>query len=107
MRAKIVGMIVLTGIAALTTSFAPLQDVEISGTTPRLLTEEEADCLVGGKATCFEVVAIDAYGCMIEAGVDFTNVESSYSNLIVAGLCTLEGAWSGLTCAWDWFTGLF
>lgn len=107
MRAKIVGMIVLTGFAALTTSFTPMQDLAIQETHPRLLTEEEADCLVGGKATCFETAALESYSCLNEAGIDFTDIESSYSSLIVFGWCTLEGAWAGVECAWDWLTGLF
>ena len=107
MRAKIVGMIVLMGIAALSVSFTPVKNASVQETLPRQLTEDEADCLVGGKATCLDVAINEATTCIEDSGFDFRSPESSYASIVVAGWCTLDGAWSGLTCAWDWFTGLF
>jgi len=106
MRAKIVGMVVLMGFAALSASFAPAKQIAVQETLPRLLTEEEADCLVGGKASCLDVAVSAADNCLAEAGVSFEDLDDLYGAVMV-GWCTGTGIWEGASCAWDWFTNLF
>ncbi len=107
MRARIAGMIVLLGIMALTTSFTPVQEAVVQDIVPHQLTAEEADCLVGGKATCVDVAVAAAGDCMDDAGVRPSEIGSSLYGTVVGGICAGYGVWTGLGCAWDWFTGLF
>jgi len=107
MRAKIVGMIVLMGIAALSVSFTPVKNAAVQETLPRLLTEQEADCLVGGKATCVDVAVNEAESCLGDYGLGFDDIDDNVYTMVVGGYCAGSGIVSGLSCAWDWFTGLF
>jgi len=108
MRAKIVGMIVLTGIAALTTAFtAPAYAVTVGESAVRQLTEEEADCLLNAEATCIDVALDTADECLAEAGIFGSEIGDNLYNMVVGGWCAGSGIWAGATCAWDWFTDLF
>jgi len=107
MRAKIAGMIVLTTIAALTTSFEPTQDADLKPAAPRMLTAAEADCLVGGKASCLDVAINEAESCLSDAGITASEIDDNLYNMVIGGLCAGSGIWSGISCTWNWLTDLF
>lgn len=107
MRARIVGLIVLTGFVAFQTSFTSGAGVADQAEVARPLTQTEMDCTVGGKANCAEVAAVSTAYCLWEYGIDFTDSQAMANNSGLVVLCAIEGTWAGLVCAWEWFTGLF
>jgi hypothetical protein len=107
MRANIAGLIVLSGLVALHTSFVPSPVVTEAVETSRPLTTEEMDCAVGGEAGCIELAVNTTESCLEDAGINGSEIGDNLYNIIVGGICTLDGAWTGLTCAWEWFSGLF
>ena len=107
MRARIAGMIVLAGFTALIPSYTPVDDTDVRSAAPRQLTEKEADCLVGGKASCVDVAVNTAESCLDDAGIRGSEIGDNLYNLVVGGICAGSGIWAGATCAWDWLTDLF
>ena len=107
MRAKCAWMIVVVGIAALISPSAVPQDDIGATSTPRHLTEEEADCLVGGKASCVDVAINETEACLSDAGITGSEIDDNLYNMLIGGLCAGSGIWSGITCSWDWLTSLF
>jgi len=72
-----------------------------------MLSAEEADCLVGGKATCIDEAINTAESCLNDAGISGSDIDDNLYNMVVGGICAGSGIWAGATCAWDWFIGLF
>ncbi len=107
MRAKIAGMTVLMGIVALTTSFSPLP---LSGGEKAVTSNDSFDaleCVLSGRETCIDTAAQSAGECFLDSGIFLGDQVNSLYAVFVTGWCTGVGLWSGLSCAWEWLSGLF
>ncbi len=66
------------------------------------LTDAEADCIVGGQASCLDVGGAAYDQCIME---NFNPYDPSAGKTILK--CAGVGAWATVACAFSWLWGLF
>jgi hypothetical protein len=103
MRAKIAGVVVLTGFMALSTSFIPTETAVSPEEGVRPMTQSEMDCAVGGKAGCLDEGMYTWVECMIDEGIDVSSSDSMYDNGGAVASCFVLGARSALVCTFNSF----
>lgn len=103
MRAKIVGMLVLLAIMALTTGFSPHPVVDDQGVRYGEITQAEADCIVGGKQGCWDEAVQSFAWCVFSYG--YSDVDQVPTGIVAE--CLSVGGETLLACVVDWIFGLF